>query len=137
MIYVKFGAIGTNYANVAIATCNMVPVGDDPTTWTELTDNFIGKDIILDNGVPRALTDAEVLDKEATLQTEAMARMIRVKRDNLLAEADKLSQADRWESYSNETKTAVTNYKQALRDITKVSGFPTLLPEAWPTEPTV
>jgi len=137
MIYAKFGQVGTAYANVAIEMCNMVPVGADPTHYTVVPDDFMGKTIILDNGVARALTEEEEMAKQAASQTEALRRMMRAKRDNLLAAADKLSQADRWESYSASTKTAITTYKQALRDITNVSGFPVLLPENWPTEPTI
>jgi hypothetical protein len=137
MIYAKFGQVGTAYANVAIEMCNMVPVGADPTHYTLVPDDSMGKTIILDNGVVRALTEEEELAKLAATQKEGLRRTMRAKRDSLLDAADKLSQADRWESYSASTKTAITAYKQALRDITKVPGFPVLLPENWPTEPTV
>jgi hypothetical protein len=137
MIYAKFGQVGTAYANVAIEMCNMLPIGADPTQYTLVPDEFMGKSVILDNGVARALTEEEELAKLAASQTENLRRMMRAKRDNLLAAADKLSQADRWESYNAGTKTAITAYKQALRDITDTPGFPVLLPENWPTEPTV
>lgn len=137
MIYIKFGEAGTKYANVGVTITNSIPEGEDPTQFHSLTDDFMGKDIILDNGVPRALTDAEVMAKLEAYHLESLGRTVRAQRDALLNDADKLTQADRWESYSSSTKTAVAAYKQALRDITTVSGFPTLLPEAWPTKPTV
>jgi len=45
-------------------------------------------------------------------------------RDALLAEADKLTQADRWESYSPERRAEIAAYKQALRDAPQQENFP-------------
>jgi hypothetical protein len=57
----------------------------------------------------------------------------RMVRDTLLEEADNLSTADKWNSYTQTQKNLVNTYKQALRDVTEQTGWPTNV--TWPTEP--
>ncbi len=52
---------------------------------------------------------------------------IRQERNRLLAETDYLALSD------NTMSAAMTTYRQALRDITNQSGFPTSV--TWPTKP--
>lgn len=42
---------------------------------------------------------------------------IRIQRDQLLVESDKLALADRWEAMTAEEKQKISTYRQALRDI--------------------
>jgi hypothetical protein len=57
------------------------------------------------------------------------AASVRTKRDTLLAETD-------WTGMSDVTMaSAMTTYRQALRDITDHEDFPTLEDSAWPTKP--
>lgn len=55
--------------------------------------------------------------KEEILNRELI--VIREKRDALLRESDILVLPDRWASYSTAKKKALTNYRQALRDLPK------------------
>ena len=64
-----------------------------------------------------------------TIEAEliVLGRPFRQKRNDLLAETD-------WWATSDRTMTAEkTAYRQALRDITDQSGFPTDI--TWPTKP--
>ena len=57
------------------------------------------------------------------------AASVRTKRDTLLAETD-------WTGMSDVTMaSAMTTYRQALRDITDHEDFPILEDSAWPTKP--
>ena len=57
------------------------------------------------------------------------AASVRTKRDTLLAETD-------WTGMSDVTMaSAMTTYRQALRDITDHADFPYLEGSAWPTKP--
>lgn len=64
---------------------------------------------------------------------EVFAGRVRTRRAALLADADLLTQPDRWESYTPERKAAISAYKQALRDITTQPGFPREV--VWPELP--
>ena len=77
------------------------------------------------DGVEQTITQAEL---DAMLYSPpATESQIRQERDNLIAATDWWATADR-------TMTAEqTAYRQALRDITDQSGFPTDI--TWPTKP--
>jgi len=65
---------------------------------------------------------------QAQLDAEAAAA-VRTKRDGLLADTD-------WTGMSDVTMTdAMTTYRQALRDITTHSAFPSLSNDDWPVAP--
>ena len=65
---------------------------------------------------------------QARLDADAAAA-VRTKRDGLLADTD-------WTGMSDVTMTdAMTTYRQALRDITTHSAFPSLSNDDWPTAP--
>jgi len=77
------------------------------------------------DGVEQTITQAEL---DAMLYSPpATESQIRQERDNLIAATDTWALSDR-------TMTAEqTAYRQALRDITDQSGFPTDI--TWPTKP--
>lgn len=87
-----------------------------------------------ENGVVREFTEAEYtqwnIDNQNYL-TNILPVEIRTKRNSLLSKSD-------WTQYPDcpltaEQKTAWATYRQALRDITTQSGFPTDV--TWPTQP--
>jgi len=65
---------------------------------------------------------------QATLDAKA-GEAVRTKRDTLLSETD-------WTALSDVTmSSAMTTYRQALRDITTHANFPNLDEADWPTKP--
>jgi hypothetical protein len=130
-MYVKLDA--NNRVAVAVG---ILPDGEQSSDWISCDDSLMGAGrLISDNGVIRVATQAEVDQELTQLRTNAAGNAARFKRDRLLTEADKFTQLDRWENFTTAQKTAITTYKQALRDITNQSGFP--LDIAWPVEPTL
>ena len=77
------------------------------------------------DGVEQTITQAEL--DAMTYSPPATESQVRQERDQLIAATDWWATADR-------TMTAEqTAYRQALRDITDQSGFPTDI--TWPTKP--
>jgi hypothetical protein len=65
---------------------------------------------------------------------EELAAQVRAQRNELLAELDTLvNNPLRWASYTEEYKTALATYRQALLDVPAQSGFPTEV--VWPDKP--
>lgn len=130
-MYVKLDA--NNRVAVAVG---ILPDGEQSSDWISCDDSLMGAGrLISDNGVIRAATQAEIDEELTQLRTNAASNAARFKRDQLLTEADKFTQLDRWEGFTSAQKAAITTYKQALRDITNQPGFP--LDITWPTEPTL
>lgn len=78
----------------------------------------------------------EVDQEESNSSRERLWNIVREKRDNLLKESDSESKIlflDYWNNQSDEHKTAWTEYRQALRDITVDYDNP--LNIVWPTKP--
>lgn len=68
---------------------------------------------------------ATPLTAEERLHQETMiCSQVRMKRDRLLKESDALVMIDRWDGYTAEKKSAIADYRQALRDVTNQPGFP-------------
>jgi hypothetical protein len=56
---------------------------------------------------------------------------MRWKRDKALEVSDALVLADRWSSWTTQQKTAISTYRQALRDLTDLPAFPEVeIPES-------
>lgn len=69
---------------------------------------------------------------------EQRAERIRATRDRLISDTDYLMLADVWVTLSETQQKEITTYRQALRDITSLEGFPwpdELVP--WPTKPSI
>jgi hypothetical protein len=64
--------------------------------------------------------------------TEQLWNRVRDRRDALLTQSDILVLPDRWATYTEERQTALSAYRQALRDIT-TQADPTNI--VWPTLP--
>ena len=75
----------------------------------------------------------EVLDKtDAEIKSDKLIK-VRVCRNNLLNESDGYVTIDRWETYSDEQKTAWRQYRQSLRDIPQNANNPDNI--TWPIKP--
>lgn len=87
--------------------------------------------LVCENGVMRPATEAELAQMaidEQEYQTNQLPQQVRTQRDNLLKQCDWTQVPD-----SPVNKEAWAIYRQALRDITNQSGFPTDV--FWPTKP--
>ena len=77
--------------------------------------------------------DGSFTAPESTPTTEELLISVRDRRDTLLTQSDILVLPDRWATYTTEKQTALSTYRQALRDITTQSDLSNI---AWPTLPT-
>jgi len=69
---------------------------------------------------PQAVSSAGITISASVtaLATEVAKELIRKKRSTLLAKTDADVTIDRWNSYTDEKKTTIATYRQALRDMT-------------------
>ena len=89
--------------------------------------------------------EAKAKKEEAERQAEAnriynlpeeRAKRIRAKREYLISDTDYLMLADVWVTLTPTQQAEITAYRQALRDITSLAGFPWADDEVpWPTKP--
>ena len=69
---------------------------------------------------------------------EQRAERIRANREHLISDTDYLMLADVWVTLSETQQKEITTYRQALRDITSLEGFPWADNEVpWPTKPSI
>jgi len=103
-------------------------VQDANGNWVE---NYVARDMFADTTDEDGVTTTKA-EHEAAYQATLDARVAesnRNKRDGLLAETD-------WTGMSDVTMTsAMTTYRQALRDITDHANWPNLEDADWPTKP--
>ena len=103
-------------------------VQDANGNWVE---NYVARDMFADTTDEDGVTTTKA-EHEAAYQATLDARVAesnRTKRDGLLAETD-------WTGMSDVTMTsAMTTYRQALRDITDHANWPNLEDADWPTKP--
>jgi|TARA_B110000902_G_C14073833_1_gene500356 hypothetical protein len=102
--------------------------------WLNPLDKSYENFIIHDNEAGRMFLASNIKPTKVFLETElvrlnesCMRDAIRSKRSKLIAETDFYALTDVTMS------TAMTTYRQALRDITSQSGWPTTI--NWPTKP--
>ena len=112
--------------------CSGLDSSDDETladmNWAGHNEGFLSSSAALALGVAQS-----ELDRVTPLAREVAKVHIRKTRNILLDASDKAVTIDRWEGYSAETKTIITSYRQALRDITSGDN---LFNPTWPTIPT-
>lgn len=112
--------------------CSGLNSSDDETladmNWAGHNEGFLSSSAALALGVAQS-----ELDRVTPLAREVAKVHIRKTRNILLDASDKAVTIDRWEGYSAETKTIITSYRQALRDITSGDN---LFNPTWPTIPT-
>jgi hypothetical protein len=103
-------------------------VQDANGNWVE---NYVARDMFADTTDEDGVTTTKA-EHEAAYQATLDSRVAesnRNKRDGLLAETD-------WTGMSDVTMTsAMTTYRQALRDITDHANWPNLEDADWPTKP--
>ena len=119
-MFVKF-----NEQNMASQVMGTLPPGENASDWTVCDDTLMSaKRIIKDGTVIRAATDAECDAELAALRVTAAANKMRWERDQALALSDKLVLPDRWAKFTQAQQTAITNYREALRNLPTQPGFP-------------
>ena len=96
-------------------------INDVAPVFQEIKEAFERGEIQVSDYVPTVIPD------------EVLAFEIRDRRNDLLTETDYLMQPDY--PISEETRTALKAYRQALRDITNQEGFPKEV--VWPEKPDV
>jgi hypothetical protein len=104
--------------------------GEDGEPYTVVVEEFRVEE--------RELSPEEsaIFEQErAEVNLQCMTLTGRSERDLLLTESDKLVVPDRWETYTEEQKQIVRDYRQALRDIPQQSGFPETI--VWPEKPAI
>ena len=103
-------------------------VQDANGNWVE---NYVARDMFQDTTDEDGVTTTKA-QHEAAYQAALDARVAesnRTKRDSLLAETD-------WTGMSDVTMTsAMTTYRQALRDLPAHDNWPNLEDADWPTKP--
>jgi hypothetical protein len=75
----------------------------------------------------------EIVETHRWHQSERDIAAMRKKRDELLAASDVYVLADRWDSYTEETRTAWATYRQALRDLPQTTDDINNI--VWPVKP--
>jgi hypothetical protein len=103
-------------ADYSVYPCSIVDVDIDPLVQTKVDGDYT------------QINNVWSLQRVASnLPQQNAERNVREHRDALLSETDYLALSD------NTMSAAMTTYRQALRDITNQSGFPTSV--TWPTKP--
>ena len=119
-MFVKF-----NEQNMAKEVLGFLPPTENPADWTVCDDALMSaRRIIKDGDTVRAATDAECDAELATLRVAAAANKMRWERDQALAISDALVLPDRWAKFTAAQQTAITNYREALRNLPAQTGFP-------------
>ena len=115
--------------NATLASYNVykVEVGDKPN-YDEATQKAVFSDTTFDGTVASRTWSIENLNAAELSELSAEKSSLgRTKRDTLLAETD-------WTGMSDVTMaSAMTTYRQALRDVPSQAGFPNSI--TWPTKP--
>lgn len=128
---IEYTQILDSWSNVsglnATSMVNEATIAD--MNWAGHNEGFLSKEAALAKGV----TQAE-LDRVMPLAEEMCLEIVRQKRDILLSASDRAVVIDRWETCTQEQKTTISTYRQALRDITKSSD---IFNVTWPDIPQI
>lgn len=107
----------------SVTITNLVPEGEE-SNYFAVPENVHGAILVKEGKKIRDLSKKEAEELNTKILVEFFSKELRAKRNDLLVAADKLTQPDRWESYSDAKKKKISAYKQALRDLPKQKGFP-------------
>lgn len=130
-MFVKFDSV----SNKSVHMVGLLLDTDNPSEWTTVSDELAQQGRLVNDPAGIRPETKEERDTElALLAISSQVFSVRRQRDVLLAESDKLVLQDLWVKYSAATKTAVSTYRQELRDLPLQSGFPTDV--IFPTVPT-
>ena len=117
-----------NIPNNVLAEFGVYPVQDTPQPSSDYTKNVTEGTPVNQGGWKRTWTVANATAAEIQERTASQASNVRAERDQKLVDTDWTQVAD-----VPVNKTAWATYRQALRDISKQSGFPWNI--TWPAEP--
>lgn len=119
-MFVKFG---TN--NMASDIKGLLAPEDNPADWTEVPETLGGaRRIIKDGATIRAATDKECDDEILALSIIGVGNRKRWERDLALQLSDKYMVSDYYAKLTDAQKTEITAYREALRNITTLPGWP-------------
>jgi len=90
------------------------------------TEYVITEDCVIERIHTRDKTQEE-LHNEAERELSDKWERFRISRNNLLLESDKLVLSDRWEKLTEPEKLKISNYRQALRDLSQQNLDPELI----------
>jgi hypothetical protein len=110
--------------NKSITQCTLLPEEENVEDWVVCADELSGNRLIIDGDEIRIMNEEELDSERQELAFNSNCKKLRYERNKLLSESDKLVLPDLWESYTEEKRTAVTVYRQALRDVPLQEGFP-------------
>lgn len=118
--------------NRAVHIVGILGPDENVEDWTVIDNALMdARRIVKEGDVIRAATDVEVEAELAELRISSLSRSMRWKRDKALEVSDALVLADRWASWTTQQKTAISTYRQALRDLTDLPAFPEVeIPES-------
>ncbi len=118
--------------NRAVHIVGVLSPDENVEDWTVIDNALMdARRIVKDGDVIRAATDEEVEAELAELRISSLSRSMRWKRDKALEASDALVLPDRWATWTNEEQTAISVYRQALRDLTELPAFPEVeIPES-------
>tara|TARA_R110000744_G_scaffold159980_5_gene276162 strand:- start:9481 stop:9939 length:459 start_codon:yes stop_codon:yes gene_type:complete len=115
-----------------MADYGMYPVGYEAAPdYDPLTHRLQHSSIpsLVDGEWKLTKTVVALTEDQITAATNAKATEVRKQRDTLLADTD-------WMALSDVTmSSAMTTYRQALRDLSDHTNFPYLAEDDWPTKP--
>ena len=115
-----------------MASFGMYPVGYEAAPdYDTLTHRLQHSSVpeLVDGEWKLTKTVVALTEDQITYATDAKATEVRKQRDGLLADTD-------WMALSDVTmSSAMTTYRQSLRDITDHANFPYLEDDNWPTAP--
>jgi hypothetical protein len=118
--------------NRAVHIVGVLGPDENVEDWTVIDNALMdARRIVKEGDVIRAATDVEVEAELAELRISSLSRSMRWKRDKALEASDALVLPDRWATWTNEEQTAISVYRQALRDLTELPAFPEVeIPES-------
>ena len=112
--------------NNAILPDNYVRVLDNPDYMFDHTHRYEEALPVFEGGIWKQNWNAVPLtNEEVQLRVGLISNTVRKRRDSLLQQSDALVMIDRWETYTQETKQIIAQYRQDLRDVPQQPGFPT------------
>ena len=107
---------------------------DDTTNNADPNDSQFSKDYIVKQLAIEKINSGEIVPDAPDLPGFIESYMIRSSRDKLLADTDKYFSVSDY-PITEESKQALREYRQSLRDITEQEDFPTNV--IWPAIPEV
>lgn len=98
---------------------------DEAGDYTQVADDSLfGKRLLKLKNKVREFTQAEYAAEAAEMDTKQKAVVIDNMARELLKQSSSLVEPDVYEAYTEDQKTAVKQYRDALRDISKQDKYP-------------